>query len=138
MPSYRCGSFLGTEALAAGVVTRHVLATRYDAIYRNVYVPRGQQVSPEQKAKAAWLWSGRRATVAGVSAAAMHGSKWIDRRLPAEFNQPSQHKTTGIVLHNDTLWPDEIVVRRGIAMTTPTHGIRPRPSVRTNTGRHSR
>jgi hypothetical protein len=110
--------FLGTEALAAGVVTRHVLATRYDAIYRNVYVPRGQQVTPEQKAKAAWLWSGRRATVAGVSAAAMHGAKWIDSRLPAELNQPSQHKTTGIVLHNDTLWPDEIVVRRGLSVTT--------------------
>jgi hypothetical protein len=75
-------------------------------------------VTPEQKAKAAWLWSGRRATVAGVSAAAMHGAKWIDSRLPAELNQPSQHKTTGIVLHNDTLWPDEIVVRRGISVTT--------------------
>ena len=60
---------------------------------------------------AAWLWSGRRATVAGISAAAMHGGKWIDSRLPAELNQPSQHKTTGIVLHNDTLWPDEVVVR---------------------------
>jgi hypothetical protein len=75
-------------------------------------------VTPEQKAKAAWLWSGRRATVAGVSAAAMHGAKWIDSRLPAELNQPSQHKTTGIVLHNDTLWPDEIVVRRGLSVTT--------------------
>ena len=48
----------------------------------------------------------------------MHGSKWIDSRLPAELNQPSQHKTTGIVLHNDTLSPDEIVVRGGIAVTT--------------------
>ena len=75
-------------------------------------------MTPEQKAHAAWLWSGRRATVAGVSAAAMHGAKWIDPRLPAELNQPSQHKTNGIVLHNDALWPDEIVVSRGIDVTT--------------------
>jgi REase_MTES_1575 len=44
--------------------------------------------------------------------------EWIDSRLPAELNQPSQHKTAGIVLHNDTLSPDEIVARRGIAVTT--------------------
>jgi hypothetical protein len=111
--------FVGTEALAAGNVTRHQLATRYDAIYRNVYIPRGQQVTPAQKAHAAWLWSRRQATVAGVSAAAMHGTKWIDSRLPAELNQASQHKTRGIVLHNDTLSPDEIVVRRGIPVTSP-------------------
>ena len=110
--------FLGTEALAAGIVTRHELATRYEAIYRNVYLPRGQQVTPAQRAHAAWLWSRRRATVVGVSAAAMHGAKWIDDRLPAELNQPSQHKTKGIVLHNDTLSLDEICTVRGIDVTT--------------------
>ena len=110
--------FLGTEALAAGIVTRHELATRYEAIYRNVYLPLGQQVTPAQRAHAAWLWSRRRATVVGVSAAAMHGAKWIDDRLPAELNQPSQHKTKGIVLHNDTLSLDEICTVRGIDVTT--------------------
>lgn len=109
---------MGAEALAAGGVTRHDLATRYEAVFRNVYIAKGQRLTPEQKAKAAWLWSRRRATVAGVSAAAMHGAKWIDARLPAELNQPSQHKTDGIVLHNDALWSDEIVVRRGIPVTT--------------------
>ena len=72
--------FVGTEALADGVVTRHDLAIRYDAIYRNVYVPRGRQVTPAQRAHAAWLWSRRRATVVGISAAAMHNAKWIDSR----------------------------------------------------------
>jgi hypothetical protein len=111
--------FVGTEALAAGVVTRHDLATRFHAIHRNVYIPRGQQVTPAQKAHAAWLWSRRQATVAGVSAAAMHGAKWIDPRLPAELNQASQHRTKGIVLHNDTLSSVEIVVVHGIPVTTP-------------------
>jgi hypothetical protein len=34
--------FIGSEALAAGVVSRYQLATQYDAVYRNVYVPRGK------------------------------------------------------------------------------------------------
>jgi len=111
--------FVGTEALAAGVVNRYQLATRYDAVYRNVYMTKGQQLTPVQKAIAAWLWSQRKATVAGLSAAALHESLWIDRRLPAELIQRSQHKTTGIVLHNDTLAADEITAVRDIPVTTP-------------------
>lgn len=110
--------FVGTEALAAGDVTRHDLAARYEAICRNVYIPRGQHPTPAQRAHAAWLWSRRQATVVGVSAAALHGAKWIDSRLPAELNQASQHKTRDIVLHNDTLSPDEIAIVRGIPVTT--------------------
>jgi hypothetical protein len=110
--------FVGTEAIAAGAVTRHELATRYEAIYRNVYIPRGQQVTPAHRAYAAWLWSRRQATVVGLSAAAMHGAKWIDSRLPAELNQPSQHRTKGIVLHHETLPPNEITIVRGMDVTT--------------------
>lgn len=111
--------FIGTEALAAGVVNRYQLAIQYDAVYRNVYVPKGQQLTPIQKAKAAWLWSDRHATVAGLSAAALHGSLWIDPRLPAELIQRSQHKTEGIVLHSDTLAADEINAVHDIPVTSP-------------------
>lgn len=111
--------FVGTEALAAGVVTRHDLAARHDAIYRNVYIPRGQQVTPAQRAHAAWLWSRRQATIVSVSAATVHGTKWIDSRLPAELNQRSQHRTRGIVLHNDTLSGDDVMTVRGLPVTTP-------------------
>lgn len=89
--------FVGTEAIASGVVNRYQLSTRYRAVHRNVYVKKETQLGPAQKARAAWLWSGRRATVTGISAAAVHGSLWIDKRLPAELNQHSQHKTAGIV-----------------------------------------
>jgi len=111
--------FIGTEAIAAGIVNRYRLATRYQAVYRNVYISRGQVLSPAQKARAAWLWSGRKATVVGISAAAMHGSRWIDSRLPAQLNQRSQHKTEGIVLHSDVLPHDETQLTRGIPVTTP-------------------
>ncbi|BBX26956.1 hypothetical protein [Mycolicibacterium alvei] len=111
--------FLGSEALAAGKLNRYQLRTRYDAVYRDVYVPRGTRVTPVDRAVAAWLWSGRRATVAGLSAAALHGSEWIDVKHPAELNQPSQHRTPGILLHCDTLWDDETCLVRGIPVTAP-------------------
>ncbi|HYJ55661.1 MAG TPA: DUF559 domain-containing protein [Mycobacterium sp.] len=110
--------FIGTEVLAAGVVNRYQLATRYQAVHRNVYVPEGTQLNAVQKARAAWLWSNRRATVVGLSAAALHGSRWIDSKLPAELNQRSQHKTAGIVLHDDALAADEVVTVRGLPVST--------------------
>ena len=111
--------FLGTEALARGVVNRYQLRTRYDAVFRNVYVPKGQALTAADKAIAAWLWSGRRATVSGLSAAALLGTRWIDANRPAELNQASQHKTKGIVLHSDQLSDDESCLIRGITVTSP-------------------
>lgn len=111
--------FVGTEALANGIVTGYQLRMRYDAVFRNVYVPTGHPLTPVEKAVAAWLWSGRQATVAGISAAALHGSLWIDAHLPAELNRASLDKTDGIVLHSDKLWDDETCLLRGIPVTTP-------------------
>jgi len=111
--------FIGSEALAAGVVNRYQLATRYDAVYRNVYVPKGQLLTAADKAVAAWLWSERRATAAGLSAAALHGTKWLDSKIPAELNQPHRHKTNGILLHSDKLANDEVCTANGIPVTTP-------------------
>lgn len=110
--------FLGSEALAAGVVNRYQLAHHHDRIFRDVYVHKGQIVSPADKAVAAWLWSRRRSTVAGLSAAALHGCRWIDRDLPAELNQPSRHGTSGIIVHSDALDDDERCVAQGIPATT--------------------
>ena len=111
--------FLGTEALAAGAVNRYQLSTRYRAVHRNVYVPKDQRLDAVHRAKAAYLWSQRRATAAGMSAAALHGARWIDPHLPAELNQASQHKTAGIVLHCNTLPAHGITCVQGIAATTP-------------------
>jgi hypothetical protein len=111
--------FLGNEAIAAGAVNRYQLATQYEQVFRNVYVPKGQVLTPVDKAVAAWLWSGRRATAAGLSAAALHGTRWIDAQLPAELNQRHRHKTNGIVLHSDKLADDEVCVANGVPATTP-------------------
>lgn len=111
--------FLGTEALAAGTVNRYQLATRYTSMHRNVFIPAGAEPTANDRAVAAWLWSGRKATAAGLSAAALHGSKWIDSRLPAELIHTSRHHTQGIVLHSDRLTDDESCSADGVTVTTP-------------------
>lgn len=111
--------FRGTEALAAGLVTPHQLRTKFERVHRNVYIARGQELTPTTRAIAAWLWSGRSATVAGLSAAALHRTAWIDPCLPAELNRRSRDKTPGIMLHSDELWEDEICLRGSIQLTTP-------------------
>jgi hypothetical protein len=112
------GPFIGSEALAAGLVSRRGLRNGYDVVYRNVYVPRGYELTAARRANAAWLWARREATVAGLSAAALHGTKWIAAALPAELNRIGD-AVHGIVIHRDTLADDEVGVIDGMAVTTP-------------------
>ena len=111
--------FLGSEARAAGIANRYQLRTRYRQVYRDVYVPRDAELTAADKAEAAWLWSRRRGVAAGLSASALHGSRWIGDHEPAELNQKSMHGQAGIVLHSDELTEDEICLVRGIRATTP-------------------
>lgn len=111
--------FRGTEALAAGIVTPHRLRTDFEPVHRNVYIPRGKKLTPVTRAIAAWLWSGRSATLAGLSAAALHRTAWIDDWLPAELNRRSRDGARGIILHSDSLDEDETCARDGVSLTTP-------------------
>lgn len=113
------GPFLGSEARAAGLVTRRTLRSRHRLIYQNVYLPVGVQLTAQTRAVAAWLWARRDATVAGLSAAALYGTKWIDPALPAELIRPSPGSPDGIVIHRDRLEPGEVCTLRGIPVTTP-------------------
>jgi hypothetical protein len=112
--------FIGTEAVASGQTNRYQLATKYDCVFRNVYVPHGYELTSVDKAHAAWLWSGRQSTAAGLSAAALLGSRWIDANDPAELYHPSRQRTPGILLHSDTLADDEIRLVDGVPTTTAT------------------
>jgi hypothetical protein len=113
------GPFLGTEALARGTVTRRTLISRHDKIHRNVYLPKGEKLTPVTRAVGAWLWSGRQATAAGFSAAALYGTQWIDPGLPAALYRRNGKPVDGIVIHRDALCDEETRVVRGIPATTP-------------------
>nr|WP_101952663.1 DUF559 domain-containing protein [Mycobacterium sp. 3519A] len=111
--------FVGTEALAAGLVTRRSLVSQHDMIYRNVYQRKGVPLTPERRAVAAWLWSRRNATIAGLSAAALLGSKSVDPELPAELTRCEACAVDGIVIHRERLRDDETCLVRGMPVTTP-------------------
>lgn len=76
---------LASEALSSGGLTRRELDRAYTKLFRNVYAKTGVELTARDKAVAAWLWSGRSATVAGCSAAAVLGSRWLDASGPAEL-----------------------------------------------------
>ncbi|TQR87288.1 hypothetical protein D8S82_07885 [Mycobacterium hodleri] len=111
--------FIGREALDAGDLTRHQLRSRFAAVYPGVYVAREAQLTARLRAEAAWLWSTRRAVLAGRSAAALHGAKWIDPRAPAELLHDNRHAPPGIRVWADAIADDEIAVIKGMRVTTP-------------------
>ena len=110
--------FLGTEALAAGRVSRRALR-RYRSIHRDVYLAPGGVVTPTVRAQAAWLWSGRGAIAGGLSASALYGTKWIDPVAPAELFRVNGKPVNGILIHRDVLQDGEYQLFRGIPVTTP-------------------
>lgn len=111
--------FRGSAVLAAGLVSRRSLARDYRAIHRDVYLPRDCDLTPALKAKAAFVWSGGTATVAGLSAAALLGCRWIDVHHPAELVRRNGKPVTGIVVHRAELHHDEVCSVAGIPVTTP-------------------
>jgi hypothetical protein len=111
--------FLGSEALATKTLPERAMRALYEPVYPGVYVPTGIELTASQRAGAAWLWSRRRAVVAGNSAAALLGAKWVDPALDAELVHDNRKPPPTIVVHTDTLAPHETFVVDGIAVTTP-------------------
>lgn len=110
---------VGSEALADGLVTRQILRTRYVKLHYNVYARAGLELDAADRARAAWLWSRRTATLVGQSAAAMHGTQWLPIDAPAELAYGRQPAPPGILIHRGTIADDEICLRQSIFCTTP-------------------
>ena len=64
------------------------------------------------RAMAAWLWSGRNAMLAGYSAAAVLGSKWLPDDAPAELARIRQPSPPWILIHTGVLAADELHLLR--------------------------
>jgi hypothetical protein len=111
--------FIGSEAVAAGELTKSQLATRCQRLFSDIYVFRGIDVDAGIRAKAAWLWTGRRGVVAGFAAAALHGSKWADDRQVVQLIHDNRRNPAGIKTHRDRIEDDEIVRVAGIPVTSP-------------------
>ena len=110
---------VGTEALASGRVTRQDLRARYVKLHRNIYAPVGLELTPFDRAIAAWLWARGDAILVGGSAAAVLGTRWLPSDEPAELARSRQQGTTGIVIRTGSIADDEKQVSRGMTCTTP-------------------
>ena len=111
--------FLGSEALAAGVLTPYELRSRYVAVHKDVYLPRDAELTAVLRAKACWLRSRRRGVLAGYSASALHGAKWIDSTRPAAIIDTNRHTVAGVQAWEERIDDDEVGVVDGIRLTTP-------------------
>jgi hypothetical protein len=111
--------FLGQEAVATGEISSRDLRTLYRSVYRNVYIPNSAVLTAADRARAAWLWCGGEATLTGLSAAAVHGSKWIDANLAAEICRPDRRHPPGIKVRTFKLSPDDVCWLDDMRLTTP-------------------
>ncbi|MBV8788866.1 MAG: hypothetical protein JOZ00_19535, partial [Mycobacterium sp.] len=111
-------AFRGSEALREGKLTRYQLRAGFRAIYPDTYVARHATPSLRLRSEAAWLWSGRRGVLAGLAAAALHGSEWIDDDEPVELIYRNQHPPVGIVTRNHRLPNCEITCIAGLPVTS--------------------
>ena len=109
--------FIGSAAVRRGDLSRRGLARHHRAVYRDVYLPRDIELTARLRARAAWLSTG--ATLAGVSAAAVLGTKWLDAAAPAEIIRLDRHAPAGMVVHTWDLAPGDICTVDGMALTVP-------------------
>jgi Protein of unknown function (DUF559) len=111
--------FIGSEAVRQGKLTPYQLRSRFTSIYPDVYLPNWVAPSLQTRAEAAWLWSGRRGVLAGLAAAALHGSSWIDDDEPIELIWRNPHPPAGVVARNQRVDSDEVTHVARLPVTTP-------------------
>lgn len=111
--------FIGSEAVASGRMTQYALRSRFATIYPDVYLARDADVDAIIRAKAAWLWSRRRGVIAGCSASAVHGARWVDHRAPAEILYENRHAPATIRTWSDRIEDDEVTLVAAMPVTTP-------------------
>lgn len=110
--------FRGSEALRQGKLSPYQLRTEFRAIYPDIYLPRWTSPSLRTRSEAAWLWSRRRGVLAGLAAAALHGSDWIDDDEPIELIWRNQHAPADVLTSNQRLEEDEVTRVAGLPVTT--------------------
>ena len=110
--------FVGSEALADGILTRHELRTYYRAIMPNVYLDKRGEPTLQQRITAAWLWSRRQAVIAGASASAMHGSKWVDEAAPIELIWRNARAPQRVITRDELVLETETQSLEGLPVTT--------------------
>lgn len=111
--------FIGSQARAAGMVSRYELARYYTAILPNVYLDKRLRPSLRQRIHAAWLWSGGEAVIACAAASALHGAKWVDDDTVIELIWRNARAPGGVKTRDDLLLDGETQQFGRMTVTTP-------------------
>ena len=98
-------------------LSRQDVRLRYRRLYRDVYLPAGVELTAAHRARAAWLSSG--ATLCGLSAAAVLGTKWLDPHAPAEIVRRDRHSQAGMIARSYRVLDEEVCWAASLPVTTP-------------------
>lgn len=111
--------FIGSEAVRDGVIRKHQLRANFRAILPDVYVARDYHPTLADRARVAWLWSHRQGVLAGLTAAALHGAKWVDDSAPIELIWTNARSPRGVRTSAMRMQPNEIAQVGELPVTTP-------------------
>jgi len=110
--------FIGSEAIAAGRLTRQELRRWHRPIYRGIYGPVRVTPSLRDRTMAAWLATNRRGVIAGAAASALHGAQWVDDDVPIELIASRARPQRGLVIRDEALNDDEVTWVDRLPVTT--------------------
>uniref|UniRef100_UPI0018FE3B57 hypothetical protein n=1 Tax=Nocardia suismassiliense TaxID=2077092 RepID=UPI0018FE3B57 len=111
--------FPGSWAVAGGQVSAWELRKDFDRVHPDVYVRKGTQLDARGRAQAAGHWAKGAGILVGFSAAAMHGTRWLDDK-PAEIALTNRARPPrGVLVYRDEILADQICSVAGFRCTTP-------------------
>jgi hypothetical protein len=113
-------AIIGSEILAAGILTRGQLRARYDRVLTDVYLPRDCEPTIVDYAESAWLWSGRTGIISGIAAAALYGVTWVDAGVPIEVLTRRRSSDPRLITRSERHHDDEVrTLQSGVLITSP-------------------
>ncbi|WP_219414131.1 DUF559 domain-containing protein [Pseudonocardia nigra] len=115
------GPFRGSTALAAGALTRGVLAgPRFRRIYPDVYVPAGLVVDLALLSRAAAVLVEPDGVLSGYSAAELLNASCGPKDAPAEVTVPAFRRAVpDLLVHRGRVPSDDVVHVDGVPVTSP-------------------
>jgi hypothetical protein len=114
------GPFRRSAVLKQGLLSRYQVDRDYVRLYPDVYVHKEVDVDAKIRARAVWCWSGGQGSLAGWSAAAMLGVKWIDNTEPGGLSMLGLTRSpAGLELYRERLNEAERQPLSTYDVTTP-------------------
>lgn len=97
--------------------------SQFTRLHEGVCIPPDVPVDAMTRARAAWIYADGSGVLGGKSAAAVHGTRFIDDDDPAELVRPrtGSRRTSGrLLIRNHDLPPGEVARVQGMLVTSPS------------------